>query len=122
MTTSVCLKNGDPLEHITGAPCHAEDRAIKDGKLSWKIVCEPKNEKAKAVGVTGSGELTGEDASFNGSTTVEFNAGEKKIVVKTAWSGKHVGECTDKTGKGDKKAKKDPKKAVKKAPVKDAAK
>jgi hypothetical protein len=116
VTASVCLADGDPVTHITRAPCNAEDRAIKDGKLTWTIVCNPTSEGAKAVKLTGSGELTGEDSTFSGNTTLQIKTGEKEMLVKTAWSGKRVGECTEKTGaKAKKVAPKAGKKAGKKA-------
>lgn len=105
MVTSNCLADGDALPLMVAKSCSATDRTLKDGKLTWKIDCKPKNEAAKDIEAGGSGELSGAGESFTGSTKVSLGLGEKNLVVTTNWSGKWVGECKEKAKAKAKKPK-----------------
>jgi hypothetical protein len=85
-----CLKTGDPLPIMVKSPCRAEDRVVKDGVLTWKIVCDTK-EGAPSIG--GKGELRNEAPGFRGVTEVTITVGDKKIETKSNWFGKRLGDC-----------------------------
>jgi hypothetical protein len=93
MKTTQCITKeqaADPSKSLPSGSadskndCKVSDYKVEGGKVSWKVAC------SKPQKMTGSGEMTFTDETYDGAIKMSMEFGE--MTMKLA--GKRTGECT----------------------------
>lgn len=95
-TTVACLPTGDPLGELVKPPCRAENRLVKDGVLTWDVVCDMKE---SGPSISGKGQVRSEPPGFRAEVELTITVKgkdtgkDKTAVTKAYWVGKRLGDC-----------------------------
>jgi hypothetical protein len=93
MTKTECVKEDktDPLAAFSKTEdCKVTDRSVKGNSMKWKVEC---GDGQKSPKVTGSGELTADDAKVEGKMEMISDLGGQQMKFKSSWTGKRLGDC-----------------------------
>jgi len=88
-TTRVCMKKGNEMDPNIAVPknqdqdCKMSDVKVTGNKSSWNMECKGANP------MTGSGEMTYANGTYNGSMKMHTGDGDMTM----AYAGKRIGTC-----------------------------
>lgn len=92
-TKTECVKEEktDPLAAFSKTEdCKVIDRTVNGNSMKWKVECSKGENSPK---VTGSGELTADDAKVEGKMEMVSDMGGQQMKFKSSWKGKRLGDC-----------------------------